>query len=284
MKLSEIVSEFLLDCEASGLSESTIKLYRWHLDKLQSHIGLSELAPHNLRTFFASLRKTYTTESILNFWRGISKFCTWSVRHDHLITNPMTKLTKPRQPQKLPKFLDKSQVKKLLSACTETTNPERDYTIVCLLIDTGIRRGELANLTIHDIDTTSGLLTIRGAKWDSVRRIPITQTTLALVRIWLVVRKSKIENQSLFGLTGEGLQQLMKRLSKKSGVIFSAHGLRHTMATHYDGALDDLSKMLGHRDITTTAEIYRHREVEKLQAVHEKRSALTILTNNTADK
>jgi integrase len=188
-------------------------------------------------------------------------------------TNPVLKVRRPSLPKPAPKALSLDDVHQVVAACAGTTHPDRNKAILALLLDTGLRRAELAALQVGDVDLPARLVTVRLGKGGKGRRVPISSMCAHVLAEWLVARPVELGN-SFFGLKGNGLQMLFRRLAARSGVHFFCHALRHTFATLYEGDVQDLQKILGHSEVSTTAEIYRCRETVGLVRVHDERSPL----------
>ena len=191
----------------------------------------------------------------------------------------------PKKPRRLPKtILHIDDIELILSQ----TNPEtdegiRDRAIIETLYSTGIRRAEVANLTIYDIDARRKTLMVREGKCQKDRLLPIGERALKWIEKYrLEIRPGYVtgfDNGILF-LTDRGekfrrsaLSGRVKRYIKKAGIDVpgSCHLFRHAMATHMleNGAdIRFIQAMLGHADLSTT-QIYTQVSIEKLKQIHE---------------
>jgi integrase/recombinase XerD len=208
----------------------------------------------------------------------------WMARHHHILHNPASELELPRLGMRLPKavltaheaeqVIEQSNVHDILGL--------RDRAILETLYSTGMRRLELVNLTLWDLDLERGAVTIRQGKGKKDRMIPIGERALAWVEKYLREARPPLavepDDATLF-LTqyGEPFHpDAMSNLARnyiaqanlgKSG---SCHTFRHTMATlMLEGGADIryIQQMLGHADLSTT-EIYTHVAIRKLQQIH----------------
>lgn len=215
--------------------------------------------------------------SVRNFFR-------WLARKNYILYNPASELELPRPPHNLPKvILSVEEVEHLLRT-VDTNNPYgvRDRAILETFYSTGIRRMELANLSIYDVDANRQTLLVRHGKGRKDRLLPIGARALA----WVERYRSEVRPLLAIGLDegelfltdyGEPLQKdrltglvrkyLYHAQIDKPG---ACHLFRHAMATHMlDNGADIrfIQMMLGHVQLNTT-EIYTQVSIEKLRAVH----------------
>jgi integrase/recombinase XerD len=225
-----------------------------------------------------------TQQQLIGAIRG---WCKWLTREGHIPANPAADLELPRMPQSLPKtLLSVDQVQQLMrQPNTEGLTGVRERAMLELLYGTGMRRSELMNLQIGDVDLTQATVFIRQGKGRKDRYVPMGQSAkhwvaryAAEVRPMLTpqVQDSK-DGWTLF-LTDYGEPYDSGRLSwtvashlRRIGVEHgSCHALRHACATHMLEAgaeLRYIQALLGHADISTT-QIYTHVAIGKLMAVH----------------
>ncbi len=218
----------------------------------------------------------------------IRGFFRWAARRNHTLYNPASELELPRLEKRLPKaVLSASEAERIL-AVPDLTQPLglRDRAMLELLYATGIRRSELANLALYDLDGERGTLMVRQGKGRKDRMVPLglraglwCSRYSTEVRPGLAgARREEIEEPTLF-LTVDGhpfspwrLTQLIGAYVKASGVgkPGSCHLFRHTMATlMLEGGADIrfIQQMLGHAELTTT-QIYTQVSLRKLAAIH----------------
>lgn len=278
--LSQSIASYLRDA-ALGISKNTLEIYRWNLGQMAEYLAsvnvtsLAEVAADHLRAFLLCLKdRAYSLATIHQHYRGLHTFFGWCVRQGLLGLNPMMRVRRPRLPQPVHNRLDLGSICKILEATQHTAQPKRDFAVIVLFVDTGIRRQELVDLQPSDVDLSAHVLTIRLGKGAKGRRVPLSQLCANALADWLAVRPS--ETISLFGFkTGDGVYLFTSRLSRKVGFWFSPHDLRHTFATLYGGDVEDLQKILGHSNVSTTASIYRYRDVASLVKVHNERSPMS---------
>ncbi len=185
--------------------------------------------------------------------------------------NPLRAVEIPKTAKTLPKYLTLEQSQQLLSAASATSSefPERDYCMLTLLLNCGLRRAELVAINLRDI-RNDNTLRIKG-KGNKQRIVYLNEACREAIAAYLKVRPvdGVIDRDALF------LSRLKKRISLQ-GVHYvvkgylkqvdgaedmSTHKLRHTAATmmYQYGHVDIrvLQEILGHENLGTT-EIYTH--------------------------
>ncbi|WP_108247124.1 tyrosine-type recombinase/integrase [Muricauda brasiliensis] len=159
---------------------------------------------------------------------------------------------------------------------------ERDKLIIELLYTTGMRRAELVNLKINDVDFSSQVIKVLG-KRNKERVIPIIPSAIEQIKNYLS-KRSELENvtdSSFLILTKEGLKiyetLVYRTINKYFSLVSpkvkkSPHILRHTFATHLlnRGAdLNSVKELLGHSSLAST-QVYTHNSIAELKKVHQK--------------
>lgn len=165
---------------------------------------------------------------------------------------------------------------------TDDFEGERDKLIIELLYTTGMRRTELVNLKINDVDFSSQVIKVLG-KRNKERIIPIIPSTIEQIKTYLS-KRSELENvtdSSFLILTKEGLKiyetLVYRTINKYFSLVSpkvkkSPHILRHTFATHLlnRGAdLNSVKELLGHSSLAST-QVYTHNSIAELKKVHQK--------------
>lgn len=202
----------------------------------------------------------------------------------HLIgINPAQNLETPKLDKRLPKYLNLEESKKLLqvTANEDNRNSQRDYAIITLFLNCGMRLSELVGINLQDIDFEESKLNVIG-KGNKERTIYLNKACLKAVNEYLEVRpKEGVKVDKLNSQKALFLSERRERISRRTvqyivdkelkaagfdTAKYSTHKLRHTAATlmYQYGKVDirALQELLGHESISTT-EIYTH--VDNLQ-------------------
>jgi site-specific recombinase XerD len=166
----------------------------------------------------------------------------------------------------LPRALSSEQVRALLDSCDRSTVAgKRDIAILTMLVRLGMRRGEVAELTLDDFDWRAGEIVARG-KGDRVERLPLPADVGEAIAIYLRDgRPPGCSGREVFvrikapcrPLTAGGVTQVVVSASKRAGLgEVTAHRLRHTAATELlrqGASLHEIGELLRHRSVLTTA-------------------------------
>ena len=196
--------------------------------------------------------------------------------------NPAQNLESPKLGKRIPKYLSLDESKKLLkvTAISENQrNVERDYAIITIFLNCGIRLSELVGINIKDISFDEDKLNVIG-KGNKERTIYLNNACIKAIKAYLDVRPNDIqtpENEKPLFLSEQKkrisqrtVQTIVKKELQKAGLDtnkYSVHKLRHTAATlMYQNGVDirALQELLGHESIATT-EIYTHVDNEQIR-------------------
>jgi site-specific recombinase XerD len=231
--------------------------------------GLSTSEPPSrvvLNRYFAALRTTTSERTrrklspgyVNQRWRSLQQFYRWLAEEDLVTENPFSKMKQPAIPSAPVPIFTEQDLEGLFRATSGTT-PElrRDRAILRVLLDCGIRVGELAGLRVEDVDFGQRTLLVTG-KGSHARRVPFNAKCYTELRRWLLVRP---EGDRLFlGLAGRhrgtpltesGVRQLLNRRAAEAGVSNPhPHRFRHTAAHLWlaaGGLETDLCRNMGWR-------------------------------------
>ncbi|HEX4202823.1 MAG TPA: tyrosine-type recombinase/integrase [Ktedonobacteraceae bacterium] len=196
----------------------------------------------------------------MRIWKA---FFNWCYQEDLLDVNPVSRLKSPKASKRItPSFTDE-YVEKMLATC-DFSMPKgfRDYIILLLLLDTGVRLSEIATLTIDNIQ--EGYIKVFG-KGRREREIGLHPEMSKM--LWMYIHKYRKphdpEERALFigrrgGMSRFGIEAIVKRIQKKAGlehVKVTPHVFRHTHSKVYmenEGDLLKVSRELGHSSIQIT--------------------------------
>lgn len=204
--------------------------------------------------------------------------------HGFIDINPAALFELPRVPRQLPKgFLKEAQVEKVLAhTLLYGKLGIRDRAILEVYYATGMRRMELANLELSDIDMLDGVVTIYKGKGRKDRRIPIAKRARQWVQVYLKHIRPDLtgfESGNVLFLSNKRrkykehqLTRMAAKYVQRSGVskTGACNLFRHSTATlmHENGAdLRHVQEMLGHADISTT-QVYTHVTITKLKEIY----------------
>lgn len=192
-----------------------------------------------------------------------------------LDTNPAAELESPKILKRLPRYLNIQESKQLLNS-VEGQFSERDYAIITIFLNCGLRLSELVGINLSNIKGT--VLTVIG-KGDKERSVPLNNACINALEDYRKVRPNNAvkDRNALFlserkqRISKESVQKIVKKYIKAAGLDperYSTHKLRHTAATlmYKYGNVDirALQELLGHESIATT-QIYTHLDSNQLK-------------------
>ncbi|MCP4474738.1 MAG: site-specific tyrosine recombinase XerC [Gammaproteobacteria bacterium] len=214
----------------------------------------------------------------------IRAFFKWLSRENYILYNPASELELPRQQRGLPRaILSEDEIDTIISLPDiKTPYGIRDRAILETLYSVGIRRMELVNLNIYDIDSSRKTLLVREGKGRKDRLLPLGERALHWVERYRLEARPELQTshtETTLFLTDYGEPWVRNRLSElikkylhhaKIDKPGACHLFRHAMATHMlDNGADIryIQMMLGHSDLSTT-QIYTQVSIEKLRQIH----------------
>ncbi|GLS28292.1 site-specific tyrosine recombinase XerC [Marinibactrum halimedae] len=274
LRRDSVLRQFILWCDERGIDDPRI-ITKPILERYQRHL------------FYRRHEKTGKPLSLVtqhHYLVGIKAWFKWMTRENHIASNPASEVDGVKIPQRLPEaVLSVKEVQKLLNS-VDINGPEglRNRAMLEVLYSCGLRRTELRNLQVHDINLERQSVFVRKGKGSKDRFVPIGQQALTWVERYLNDGRpfmvTDYQEQALFLnhhggiMNASSIGNLVKKLMKAVGIHRdgSCHLLRHAMATHMmeNGAdLRHLQVILGHSSINTTT-IYTHLSIDMLRDVH----------------
>ena len=278
MTIQEMYDMFILEQEYRNNSPVTISWYKDQLTEFFKWLGSEDPADLNLLkfkqygVFLKSQNKRngdkLSSSSVHGAMRAVKAFYNFCIGEDYL-EDFSRQLRLPKVHCKEQLILDDQEIIKLLRACDDSFSHYslRNKCFVLLMLDSGLRRGEIPRINMRDVTFSSKSMIIRG-KGSKQRLIPIGyQTCEQLLNYCLKYRHGASGSEPFFvdqsgGRCSDNLiKQIFKRLKDTTGIErLHPHLLRHTFATYYladGGDLETLRLILGHSDIQTT-QMYLH--------------------------
>lgn len=223
----------------------------------------------------------------------------WLVRNHHILYNPAADLELPKKPKALPKtILSLAQVESIINQADVTTLLGiRNRAIMETFYSSGVRRLELMNLKLYDLDIERGMLMIRQGKGRKDRFIPIGERACQWIDKYLLdVRPELVtghDDHTVFlddfgrPMSARFIGDLMRRHVESAGITTpgACHVFRHAMATHMLEAGADIryiQVMLGHANLETT-QIYTQVSIGKLKEIHDATHPAKVTRTKTDD-
>ncbi|MCW5518821.1 tyrosine-type recombinase/integrase [Aureitalea sp. L0-47] len=262
MDVKHPFSDFGRILELKRYAPNTVKIYLSLLKTLQKQIGeqpIHELENSQIVSQAMQLveRKKYSRSSHKQLLGALGLY----LREMHNRKIDFSNIYPVRKQKRLPQILSKEEITRLL----DSTKNIKHKTMIMCLYGLGLRRGELLNLKVNDIDSDRGVVHIKSAKGNKDRLVPLSETLLKQLREYY--RSYRPKNYLFQGLKGgryseTSLLKVFHEACRKANIRkkVTPHSLRHAYATHLmDSGVDVriIQELLGHGSVKTTM-IYTH--------------------------
>lgn len=252
---------FQMAGKVEGKSPKTIEHYQYVADQFFKVV--QHVTPATIRAYFATLQaRQLSPFTIHGHYRCLKAFFNWLVREERLDRSPMWNIKAPKIPNLVIKPFATEDILAMLAQCRKGRFVDlRDRAILLIFLDTGLRKSEMANIQLADIDIEAGTIKVmgKGSKERFVRMGRAART--ALLR-YLLKRTDVLPclwlSEERRPLTHYGIQQVIRRLCLYAGITGrkkGPHTLRHTSATlnRRNGmTIEQVQTMLGHSSPETT--------------------------------
>lgn len=246
------------------LSKASERGYRARLDSFMVSVGAdrqaSRLQRRHVERWIETLGVLAPT-SRRSYWATARLFCRWLRDRGVVAADLFDGLQAPREPRTVPRNLAPEDVAAVLAVCDP-----RQRIVAVLMLQLGLRRGEVARMCVEDIDLGNRVALVKG-KGGHERVLPIPEQAVAELRRWMVgervtsgpVVRSKVNPHA--GVTAETIGLLLVDVMYEAGVKnhawdrVSGHSLRHTAAAdmlRHGAHVRDVQAVLGHSALSTT--------------------------------
>ena len=318
-----LTDEFMLYCRSTQLREKTMSSYeqtlhlfgRWLADELNIYTVdkitenvirkyISDLQERGKYTFYVNdlskkknypdrrrdYRKPVSVTTINNYIRNIRVFFNWMERDYIIRKNPMKRIRQLKYNRQAKVFLSDEDLKKLLSKFDKSYFTEhRDYAMIMLMLDSGMRLGECSTLLVTDLELARKRINLRAeeTKGRKDRTVYFSSKTEAVLRRWLQFKDRYVESDYLFpvkehgGSIGVGnFETNFKRYINRAGLNeeYCPHCLRNNFAKRcLMNGMDifTLSKILGHSSVEVTEQAYLDLTDEDISKQYHRASPLS---------
>jgi site-specific recombinase XerD len=279
IQFSEAHRQFVDHLSEKDRAQSTIIAYKKDIQQLLDHIGGSTGKTHvhhintdDVNSFLSTLDdQQYTKKSISRKLNSIKTFFRFLKLNDLVVEDPSTVISHPKFETPAPRILTKTEYRALRDAAREDP---RTYAIIEMLLQTGIRIGELAQIEVEHLklseDKESGTLFIPESRTTLSRTIPLNKAAIAALSAYLSTRPDTEDNHLFVTRTGNPLlvrniRASIDRYYERAGIESAkVNDLRHTWIAHHikEGtSLITISKMAGHRRLATTEKYLEYVDV-----------------------
>ena len=274
MKTELAIREFLDSRISANLSPATISWYKDRLYPLTKSCPDLPRRPEPIERFLATIQGSPETK--YDVYRALKTFFKFMCSRRKL-PNPMDDIRSPRRPKTLMPTLEVSELIDLLNSA----DSPRDRAVITLLVDCGVRAGEVCSLLKHNIKQET--IIVHGkVGW---REVPISEETK---RLLLQVAALSSDDYVFHGqkglMTRHLIYAIVRRTLEKVGIKgpkLGPHRLRHAFGKNFlvqGGDLRSLQEIMGHADIETTQKyaslnltdiVKKHQKFSPLKAAHD---------------
>ncbi|SMO92259.1 tyrosine-type recombinase/integrase [Melghirimyces algeriensis] len=267
------LDSFLRDCRVRNLSESTVRFYRNELNTFQKMLEEQRIDtnPNKITSkiikenVILAMMDDNRKESAINArLRAVRSLFNFLERERMVVHNPMDSVKLVRQKQTVIETFSREQIHALLRQPNQQTfTGLRDYTMILLLLETGLRIKELVNICVDDVKFDDNMIRVRSPKGSQERLVPFQSTMKRQLRKYLAVR-GEVEHDFLFvsidnkPVAIRTFQERFASYGKQArikNVRCSPHTCRHTFAKMFvqnGGHAFTLQNILGHNSLEMT--------------------------------
>jgi integrase/recombinase XerC len=278
--------EFRQALAAEDLALSTVRAYRGDLEAF-----CRWYAPHRLEALtsvdligyrqYLSQERRLQPASVNRKLEALRRFCRWAHQHGRLRSNVAAevKLARPVRGVR-PAGLTEAEAHGLLRAAGQSPHGlgKRNYALLQVMLQTGLRVGEIAGLRISDVllRERAGTVRVRHGKGRKERQVPLNASARRGLSAYLKSRQGQHPHDPLFcsetgaAISVRSIQAMVSNLARRAKITripISAHTTRHTFALAFlqqnPGKLVELAALLGHESLDTTA-IYTQPSAEEM--------------------
>jgi len=287
-----MIDKYCQDMKEKGYRPASIKSYRYILERYENYIEsnfnkeIQHAIETELREYHRYLLTRYSRRTMSSHMYAIKAFYRYCIKKDIVLLDPTESLEIVPRFNRMPDYvLDEEVVKLFLSQpCEYTYDGIRDKAILEIMYSSGLRRKELIDLKVSDIDLKERTVHIREGKGGDGRVIPVGKRAIKAIEKYLKVTRpaylKRQEEDHLFintrgeKLTGHIITNLFRNHREKSKLTdkITPHSLRHACALHMlrGGAqIIMIQRILGHKRLETT-QLYTKLYPEDLKKAHRK--------------
>jgi site-specific recombinase XerD len=240
--ITRLVSSWTISLQAQNKSPRTIGGYTESMRQFLAFLiergmptSVDGVCREHIETYIAHVLAQHKPSTAATRYKGLRVFFEWARVEGHVPESPMRHMKPPAIPEVLPRVLTDGEVERVLRACAGSTFADRrDLAIVRLFVDTGMRRAELAGLTLADIDMKERVAYVMG-KGRRPRVCPLGKRTALALDRYLLARES--HRHALLDdlwvspkgrLGDDGIREMLERRGAQAGVDhLHAHQFRH---------------------------------------------------------
>ncbi len=267
------INLFTTHCRALNYSPRTVddfyryefKALRKYLDEHHSDIRPDGVTPEILRNYLAHRQQTRSNVTARHSWQVMSVWFKFLLGEGLIDINPVERIDKPKVRRIVMQTYNTQQVEAMLTDCDPRSFiGVRDFAMLTLLCDSGLRVSELVSLKVSDVNVAERVITVSEAKCNKMRIVPYGEATARALRQYQV-KCGLVENQQALFLSCYGaplhrrhILTIIKKHGKNAGMPpnqCGVHMFRRFFAVQFlrnGGDVFSLQKLLGHSTLEMT--------------------------------
>ena len=303
-RIDDQIDEFMIDCRSRQLRQKTMSSYeqalhlfeRWCREQMQTETitGITEatirryindLQERGKYSFYCNddskqincperrrdFRKPVSVTTINNYIRNLRVFFNWLDGEYLLNRNPMKKIKQLKNNRRAKEYLSDEDFNKLVGCLDKSYFSEhRDFAMIYLMIDSGMRLGECSSLLVEDVNLAKQQIHLKAeiTKGRKARTVYFSRRTEQILRRWLQFKDRYVESDYLFPVRSSGVKVEVTTFETNFKHYLCRSGLKETISPHclrnnfakrcLMNGMDiyTLSKILGHSSVKVTEEAY----------------------------
>jgi len=274
----EVVKVYIASKAVANLSMGTLKQYRYKLENFFNTVKKSfeNIRAEDIRMYLFKYKTEHNASNCYmdNIRITLNSFFQWLTDNGYLDHNPCKNVEQIHYQKNERKPLSAYELEEIRWDCEDV----REKALIDFLFSTGCRVSECAALNENDIDWNMRSVMIRHGKGDKARVVFFNAESELSLKKYIMSRQS--DDGSLFPrsrlpytrMTSHSIEEIIKKVSLRTGINVFPHKLRHTFATHGLNSgvpIDQLQKLMGHSSPKTTL-IYAKQDNTKLRVEHQK--------------
>lgn len=266
LRIADAIDSYSLHLQAENKSAATRAVYLTALQRLERFLSgmgmptaIGTIRREHIEAFLVALQgegRKPATVSV--YYRSLQPFWKWAIEEGEIGESPMRNMKPPQVPENPVPVLSDENITKLLKSCQgPALEDRRDEAIIRLFLESGMRRAEMAGLSVDDVDLKRGVAAVTG-KGRRKRTVAFGPKAATAIDRYLRQRRKegRTDAPALWigyrgPLTGDGIMQMLQRRGKRAGISgLHPHQLRHTWAHTWKaegGSESDLMQLAGWR-------------------------------------